>query len=103
MEAVIRNGMKPKAMPVTERWLLGFSLIGTIFIPIAVTVFEGTILHLVAAAVAIVAGGAFLWRTRGRTFHGKLLVGVAIGVSTTWLVGVTWLAISFARTMEGFN
>ena len=103
MEAVIRSGVKPEVLGRTDRWLLSWSLIGTMLIPIAVTIFEGTILHLIAAGTAIVAGSAFLWKTRRRASHGKLLVGLAIGVSATWLVGVTWLAISFARTMEGFN
>ena len=103
MEALISNGVKPEVVGRTDRWLFGFNLVGTMFIPIAVAVFEGTILHLVAAGVAIVAGSAFLWKTRGRASHGKLLVGLAIGVSATWIVGVTWLAISFAKTMEGFN
>ena len=103
VEAVIHSGVKPEAIRRTERWLLAISLIGTIFIPVAVTVFEGTILHLVVAGAAVVAGSAFLWRTRGKASHGKLLVGLAVGASATWLVGVTWLAISFARRMEGFN
>ena len=103
MEALIRNGVNPEGVGRANGWLLGFSLVGTMLIPIGVAVFEGTILHLVAAGTAIVAGSAFLWRTRGRAYHGKLLVALAIGVSITWLVWVTWLAISFARTMEGFN
>jgi hypothetical protein len=103
MEALIPNGVKPEEVGRADRWLLGFSLVGTMLIPIGVGVFEGTMLHLIAAGTAIVAGSAFLWKTRGRATHGKLLVALAIGVSATWLVGVTWLAISFGRTMEGFN
>ena len=64
---------------------------------------EGTPAHLVLAGASIGAGGAFLWRTRGATVNGKLLVGTAVGGSLLWLGFVLWVVYSFAFTREGFN
>jgi hypothetical protein len=103
LEPLTHGDLRLHPIERAEHWLLATSVLATLSIPIAVTLFEGTILHLVVAATAILAGSAFLWRTRGKRSHGKLLIGLAIGVSVAWLVGVTRLAISFAKKMENFN
>jgi uncharacterized membrane protein len=86
-----------------DRRLRATSLVGTLLIPVAVAFFEGTLMHPIVALAAITSGLVFLWRVRGKLVHGKLLVGLAVAVSATWLVAIWSFATHFAERMAGFN